>query len=380
MDVRPRQLFMPGTGQLPPYLAGRGDQQRTLLDCLNVLRAGETVPADVVLTGPRGNGKTALLRWFDREVGATPDAEAISLTPDDITHPRDLAGVLFPSILDRIGKTEMKLSALGSMSVEAGRVGSLTRRLISRCRRRPRIVLLDEAHNLDLAVGRTLLNVSQQVRAKAPFLLILAGTPNLVDRLGLMGASFWDRSKRLDIARLDAAASFDALAKPLQEHGGVVVPGALDAVVAQSQLYPYFIQVWGDALWAELRERGTTTIDAEVVAAAQPRFRDRRDEYYANRYRELRREGCLPVAAVVAQAFSDQTSANGNRTLTDENLHRAVSMALPPGDRDATAAAATKLRELGYIWQPSGKIDWEAGIPSLMGYVLNPARGGSSTA
>ena len=369
---------MPGTGQLPPYFGGREHEQRTLLDCLDVLQDGGTVPADLVLTGPRGNGKTALLRWFEHEIAGTRAADSISLTPDDITHPDDLASVLFPSILDRISKTEVKVLELGSVSAEAGRVGSLTRRLISRCRKRPRAVLLDEAHNLDLDVGRALLNVSQRVRAEAPFLLILAGTPNLVDRLGLMGASFWDRSKRLDIGRLDAAASFDALAKPLEEHGGILAPGALDTVVVESQLYPYFIQVWGDALWAVLRERGTATIDAELVAAAVPRFRERRDEYYANRYRELRREGCLPVATAVAHAFASQKSTNDDRTLTDEELDRAVGTALPSGDGDAKTAAATRLRELGYIWQPSGKIDWEPGIPSLMGYVLNPRSGGGS--
>ena len=374
MDDRPRQLFMPGTGQLPPYFAGRQVEQRTLLDCLDVLRDGGTVPADIVMMGPRGNGKTALLRWFDREIVAARAADAVSLTPDDITHPDDLARVLFPSILDRIGKAEVKVPEVGSMSVEGGRVGSLTRRLISRCRKRPGVVLLDEAHNLDLDVGRALLNVSQRVRAEAPFLLILAGTPNLVDRLALMGASFWDRSKRLDIGRLDPAASFEALAKPLEEHGGVVAPDALDSVVAESQLYPYFIQVWGDALWAELRERGSTTVDADIVAAAEPRFHERRDEYYANRYRELRREGCLPVASAVARAFARQTS-NENPTLTDEELDHAVGAALPSADRSAQKAAA-RLRELGYIWQPSGKIDWEPGIPSLMGYVLNPRTGG----
>ena len=375
MDDRPRQLFMPGTGQLPPYFAGRQDEQRALLDCLDVLRDAGTVPADIVVMGPRGNGKTALLRWFDREIAATRAADAISLTPDDITRPDDLARVLFPSILDRIGKTEVKVPEVGSMSIERGRVGSLTRRLISRCRRRPRVVLLDEAHNLDLDVGRALLNVSQRVRAEAPFLLILAGTPILVERLALMGASFWDRSKRMDIGRLDTQASFEALAKPLEEHRGVVTPGALDSVVADSQHYPFFIQVLGDALWAELRERGTTTIDAGVVAAAGPRFRERRDEYYANRYRELVREGCLPVACAVARAFAGQPSTNRDRTLTDEELDHAVGTALPNGDRDAKKAAASRLRELGYIWQPSGKIDWEPGIPSLMGYVLNPRAG-----
>lgn len=377
MDDRPRQLFMPGTGQLPPYFAGREHEQRTLLDCLDGMRDGETVPADIVLMGPRGNGKTTLLRWFDRQIDATKAADAIWLTPDDITQPDDLARVLFPSILNRIGKTEMKVPPVGSVSVEQGRVGSLARRLISRCKRQPRVVLLDEAHNLDLDVGRTLLNVSQRVRAEAPFLLILAGTPNLEDRLGRMGATFWDRSSRLDLGRLDAPATFEALAKPLQEHGAVLAPGALDPVIAESQLYPYFIQVWGDALWAELRARGTTTIDAGVVAAAEPRFHERRDGYYASRYRELRRGGCLPVATAVARAFAGQTPTNEDPILTDEELERALGSALPNANRDAKNAAAARLRELGYIWQPSGRIDWEPGIPSLMRYVLNPQAEGS---
>ena len=168
MDDPPRQLFMPGTGQLPPYFAGREHEQRTLLDCLGVLREGGTVPADIVLTGPRGNGKTALLRWFDREIVASRAADAISLTP------------------------------------------------------------------------------------------------------------------------------------------------------------------------------------------------------------VLRREGCLPVASAVARAFASQASTSEERTLTDEGLDRAIGTALAGADGEAKQAAATRLRELGYIWQPSGKIDWEPGIPSLMGYVLNP--------
>ena len=83
------------------------------------------------------------------------------------------------------------------------------------------------------------------------------------------------------------------------------------------------------------------------------------------------------MATAVAHAFASQESTNEDRTLTDEELDRAVGTALPSGDGDAKTAAATRLRELGYIWQPSGKIDWEPGIPSLMGYVLNP-RGASS--
>ena len=44
---------------------------------------------------------------------------------------------------------------------------------------------------LDVDVGRDLLNLSQEVRSRAPFLLVLAGTPNLPAHLNRMDASFW---------------------------------------------------------------------------------------------------------------------------------------------------------------------------------------------
>ena len=69
----------------------------------------------------------------------------------------------------------------------------LMERLIARCRKKPVAALLDEAHTLDLDVGELLLNAGQDVRPKAPFLLVLAGTPGLLAHLGKMSASFRDR-------------------------------------------------------------------------------------------------------------------------------------------------------------------------------------------
>ena len=58
-----------------------------------------------------------------------------------------------------------------------GQIEALTGLLEARCARKPLVALLDEAHTLDPEVGKVLLNSSQKVRARAPFLLVLAGTP-----------------------------------------------------------------------------------------------------------------------------------------------------------------------------------------------------------
>ena len=58
--------------------------------------------------------------------------------------------------------------------------------MTARCRRRPVVVPVDEAHTLARDVGQLLLNVSQEVRANAPLLLVLAGTRRLPAHLGTM--------------------------------------------------------------------------------------------------------------------------------------------------------------------------------------------------
>lgn len=60
--------FVPGYGGLPPYLAGRHREQNELRRLLAYLESGRGAPRSAVLTGPRGNGKTALLRWFQRDI------------------------------------------------------------------------------------------------------------------------------------------------------------------------------------------------------------------------------------------------------------------------------------------------------------------------
>ena len=61
--------FNPGSGGSPPYLAGRENEQRQLKQILAKISAGEPPAADMVMYGPRGMGKTVLLRWLKVEIG-----------------------------------------------------------------------------------------------------------------------------------------------------------------------------------------------------------------------------------------------------------------------------------------------------------------------
>ena len=59
-----KRLFKPGTGAVPPYLAGRKEEQAYFQDCVDDLKDREPPSRDLILYGPRGNGKTALLSYL----------------------------------------------------------------------------------------------------------------------------------------------------------------------------------------------------------------------------------------------------------------------------------------------------------------------------
>ncbi len=376
MAVTAQRVFTPGTGAMPPALTGREREQAVLARCLGDLRGGAAPPHDVVLTGPRGNGKTVLLNWFERACrDREPAVDAAALTPADVPTREALIDALAPSsAVTRLVPRKVGVAAVGSVewAPPSGGMRNLRAELTARCRNKPLAVLLDEAHTLDVEVGRILLNTSQQVRDEAPFLLVMAGTPGLPAHLGAMNASFWSRlgAGRLGIGLLSAAAARAALVEPLAAHGVGIDDDALATVEEGSQRYPYFVQLWGEALWEQRLATGATRLTAAHAAAAHPEVAARVTDYYQDRYRELEARGLLPAAIAVAPLFQ----AGADATASD----RAIDAALAATGADGAGrlAAREALNRLGYVWTPPGQLPpvvWVAGIPSLMTHVLDHA-------
>ena len=377
MASNAQRVFTAGDGTAPPALTGHASQQAVLSRCLADLRGNSAPPHNVVLVGPRGNGKTALLRWFQHACARNePAVEVAWLTPSALPGQPALLDALAPR--RRLAKLLPK--KIGIASVGSAEWGSpngrsdLAEAVASRCRRRPLAVLLDEAHTLDLDVGTALLNASQEVRgAKAPFLLVLAGTPGLPTRLDSMNASFWPRlgEGELGIGRLSEKAAKQALAEPLDAHGVDIDADALARVVAQSQCYPYFIQLWGDALWQRHLASGAAAIAAEHAEAVRPTVAGQVANYHQRRLAELESEGLVPAAAAVARLFVEGDATTASNQEVDAAL--ATSGINDAGERYAQREA---LNRLGYVWRPPDQqapFRWHAGIPSLMTHVLKEA-------
>ena len=99
MNSTEQRLFTPGSGAIPPALTGREPEQAVLDRCLADPAGGASPPHDVVLTGPRGNGKTALLKWF-KAACEDRKPDVVALTPDEIPDRVALIAALSPRTVD----------------------------------------------------------------------------------------------------------------------------------------------------------------------------------------------------------------------------------------------------------------------------------------
>ena len=365
----PINPFVPGYGSLPPFLAGRESEQHELLRLLAYVQAGRGAPRAAVLSGPRGNGKTVLLRWLEREIEAAGKVDVVWRTPSDLPSLDALATALVPPTRFRplLPDTLSVSIGIGRLGWElGGNPGTLTELLALRCTHRPLVILLDEAHTLDETVGRALLNAGQSTAAAAPFLLVLAGTPGLTPHLDRMSATFWDRARHIGIGLLDEDAAAAALVRPFAEQDPAIAfeEAALRRVLDESQCYPYFIQLWGAALWDAATQQGRTLIDEAVVTRADPAFDLERSTYYEYRRDELERQDLLGVAASVADAFAERA------TLAQGELNAVIAAALALDSTPDIVQCRDRLAMVGYVWKPPGAGDrWQPGIPSLMHYV-----------
>lgn len=241
-------------------------------------------------------------------------------------------------------------------------------------RKRALLLLIDEAHTLDVGVGRALLNAGQQVGRTLPFLLVLAGTPSLRAHLNAMNATFWNRADRRPIGRLDGPATTVAVRNPLRSDDIDIDDDALAHIVRDSHGYPYFVQLWGQAVWRQATNAapqgaaGEGRVTRAAVAAAQAALEREKDDCYLDRYEELETLRLLPAARAVAEDLGTQPRVDDVQL--EAAIRRGLGAAAGP---DRIASAKDSLRNLGYVWRPAAKPVWEPGIPSLMDYVLEHA-------
>ena len=371
--------FTPGFGAIPPYLAGRADEQAVFRKSLAKMSAGKSPPAATVLYGPRGMGKTVLLRWFKDEVeqGVEKDdsIRLVWMTPNKLKSSMDLWKCLSPpatwikKFLPEVVSAGFNAVLFFSATWGSEQLAKQTiqNALISKGKKHPLILLMDEAHKMDADLCNDLLNLYQEIRPETPFMLVLAGTPGLRHFLSKVGATFVERSEMIGLGRLDAQSAADAISKPFEEQGIQITGDALSIIVEDSQCYPYFLQLWGSSLWMEADKENVTCITDEQVAVVKPKIGIKKNKFYDERKSKLNALGLRPTAVAIARAFQDTKEMSEDMMLDIISENLSVDSLNTQSDSERLQTFIDN----DFIWKSPESVLYEPGIPSFMTYILD---------
>ena len=363
--------FQPGAGRLPGYMGRRPAIERPLLEIVHRLRTGRNDPHLAYLYGPRGNGKTVLLRWLADQAEQQSEERPIAhvrLLPEHLAS----SEALVRRIRSAIRQTPGIFDNL-TVNLEAG-IPGVSLKLGSDPRgdpilglsdwleqdRYPVLLSLDEAYEADPVVLGRFLNAVQLGGQQRPVGAVLAGTPGLLDTLAASRASFWSRGEKLAVGRLPDGEAHAVLAQPFLDAGLEANADSIAELARSADDYPYFLQLYGAAAWDAVKAAGARDIRPEHVTAAVEATNVPRRKYYRERYDEFRKVNALPLARDVALVFTE-----ADRPMTDAKLN--ALLARHPGD---PAEMLSMLNAKGFVWQDDND-HWTPGIPSLMEYMID---------
>ena len=393
--------FRPELGRAPPHLAGRDEDLDWWCRALAESKAGSQGRL-VLMYGPRGMGKTAILDRF-RDLAADEGYDVIYTDAALLNEGRQgLADRLLAEVMKPGYRKEGRATS-GGAAAKVGRIGgqverrstevyadplaahgSLSARLRAYARETPLVLLFDEVHAAeDLGTVSMVANAGQTAALGSCCVTLLAGTPGLPDTLMDAGCGFTERAKGFGVGLLEAEDAKEAISMPLTNtvwrlQGDTrlaLSDDALEAVVADSQGFPYFLQLWGHALWEHGAVHDKDALTAQDTASVQPQIEAARQEFYERRGGELLNDAeTLLAANTVALAFEQYATTQDETLLQRAALFFAIADTLAPAHqghraRDLAARKAMDaLVKAGFIWLPPGVPHFVSGIPSYMNY------------
>jgi hypothetical protein len=301
MDPR-RNPFAPGAGTPPPELAGRDallERNAVAIDRIRMGRAAR--PA--ILYGLRGVGKTVLLS----SMRDAAEGEGMTIVAIEAPENRSLPGILVPALraallrLDRMRQAsagvKRALRALAGFAklkvkyddlevaldfepepglADSGDLEADLADLIvavgeaARERGSAVVLVIDELQYVPEEQLAALISALHRASQKQlPITMLAAGLPQLLGQMG-RAKSYAERLfEFVNVGPLEGDAARDAIRLPIEREEEQIAPDALDAIVAQTQGYPYFLQEWGKHSWdaAVASPISAADVDAATVSA-----------------------------------------------------------------------------------------------------------------
>ena len=392
-------VFPAGSSAPPPLLVGRerhiGQLKALGLEILNGGPKGDPPSRiGVVIHGPRGTGKTALLTLFKKEI-ARMKARVVSLSGDRLSSPHAAAAILSragaaPSshssasehrISVSVAPAEASYSHRQEHAQEPG--GHLVAEAVSAVfdgrKSAPVLIAADEAHTADpTTLGLVMSAVQEAAGERHPVGFCFAGTPDLIDVVRQAKATwFLDRAQddRLcGVGNLTESECFDAVAEPLRAIGVDFDSDALRAASGRCGGSPYFTQALGRAGIEAESAAGHGFADFSIGSPALAQFDRALDVRYREAWDTLRGLGLTASARQMGVLWRAHV-AGVLPHLNDEMLSAAIESGMehaPSTHKPQVATAGEaqiRLRHLGLVWDPNRSGEWELGLPSLFTHV-----------
>lgn len=369
-------------GEIATAVPGREGELEAVADDLILMRARRRLAGRVrVVVGPRGVGKTSLLREAQRRAEAGGLAtvfvtaghgellgvlgEALGRGP--LRFAREVLGDRLESLTLTLGAPGAQASARLRSSRAAGAVQALEDLLRAATAaaeeddRAGLVLLVDELQSGDRESLRALAYAWQHLQAAPedlPLALVAAGLSHTEDVV-TDAASFSERFAYRPIGEIDAAATRTALSAPATELGVRWETAALQEATRRSQGYPYLVQLYGHAVWrAAGRPDPGATLTVAHVAAAEDEVRGELASLYRSRWAKASPSEQRFLAAM---ARADQPEVR--RGFIAEQL--AVST-------EALGMARRSLVDKGIV-EPAGHGRLRFTVPGFREYVLDEA-------
>lgn len=382
--------YEPGAGRRPPELAGRDEELHRFDVIRQRLEQGRT-DRGLILTGLRGVGKTVLLNeyratalrhgWVVAKVEGAAGQTFRSLVTEALQsglytvsrkHGRSkrfqkalgvfkafslraapdgglAVGIEVASASGRADTGDLGLDLtdllveLGETAAELG-VGAL--------------LLVDEMQELAPSELAAIAGASHYAaQSRVPALVMGAGLPNLPVAL-TEAKSYAERLYEYrSVGVLDPTAARDALVLPAADAEAAWSPQAVDVVLAAARGYPYFLQVFGHAVWEVAAQSPINPQDARLGVTRGQRELD--TSFFGVRW-----ERATSAQRAYLRALAE---AGGDHAARDDIAARAGRR---PGD---LSVARSELIRKGLLYSPDrGTVAFT--VPGMADFVLRQGR------
>ena len=318
--------YRPGAGVPPPILSGRESELEAISIMIGRLALGRG-DRSIVLTGIRGVGKTALLwagedmaqdrGWIVESLESRADVgfrAALTERAWAALHQLEHRGAVreavsrLSAMIRRIGVREPETGLEVTLDVGPRDAARLEIDLVDLFRALGEaardtgtgvLFLLDELQQAEPAALEALCAAAHELsKRELPLALLIAGLPPLRDQL-LSAKTYAERLfryRRIDPLPTDAAEA--ALLDPARASAPdfEIERDALGMLLAACEGYPYFIQLFGHALWQVAR---SPHIGVEQVEAALSLGRDELEaDLYLGRWNRASERSKMYMAAM----------------------------------------------------------------------------------